>query len=239
MRRAPPASHPHAENTHASAPLRDPRALCFSFTPRCPRSCPQPLHHSDLSRPSRARAPNRTVKMKYRALLRVILLVWLHVTIVYAAPRYPKEFTELAREFIAAKHNIPRGHQTLAQKLTMESFVKRGAAIIGIACSLKKVSYVPARLAPNGSQNFPRLFDTSPSSIQSQVRSAFVNIVSRLKNPDGRKEANKISNDIHNPINKANGSQAASSKIFNAKLKETTRYAPISRIFSQVSSPPS
>jgi hypothetical protein len=121
----------------------------------------------------------------------------------------------------------------------MESFVKRGAAIIGIACSLKKVSYVPARLAPNGSQNFPRLFDTSPSSIQSQVRSAFLNIVLRLKKPDRRKEANKKSNDIHNPINKANGSQAVHNSNQAAKLKETSRYAPISRIFSQVSSPPS
>lgn len=174
--------------------------------------------------------------MKYRALLRVILLVWIHVTIVYAAPRYryPKEFTELAREFIAAKHNIPAGHQTLAQKLTMEEFVKRGAAIIGIACSLKKVSYVPARLAPNGSQNFPRLFDTSPSSIQSQVRQAFLQIVSRLKKPDLHKEANKIQNSKNNAIN-----NAINNPINNAKLKETTRYAPISRIFSQVSSPPS
>ena len=112
----------------------------------------------------------------------------------------------------------------------MEEFVKRGAAIIGIACSLKKVSYVPARLAPNGSQNFPRLFDTSPSSIQSQVRQAFLQIVSRLKKPDLHKEDNKIQNSKNNAINNA---------INNAKLKETTRYAPISRIFSQVSSTPS
>mmetsp|Transcript_3479 Transcript_3479/g.15885 ORF Transcript_3479/g.15885 Transcript_3479/m.15885 type:complete len:351 (-) Transcript_3479:47-1099(-) len=133
--------------------------------------------------------------MKYRALLRVILLVWLHVTIVSAA-RYPKEFTELAREFIAAKHNIPRGRQTLTfsqDQLTMEEFVKRGAAIIGIACSLEK------------------------------VRKAFLTIVGRLKKPDQRKAANKKSNDIHNPINKANGSQAVHHSKEAAKLKETSR----------------
>lgn len=95
--------------------------------------------------------------MRYRALLRVILLVWVHVTLVCAAPRYPKAFIDLAQEFIAEKHVVGKGHQTLGQKLIIEAFVERGAAIIGMACALTKVSYVPARLAPKRSQNFPRL----------------------------------------------------------------------------------
>jgi len=181
--------------------------------------------------------------MRYRALLRVILLVWTHISLVSATLNHhqAKEFTELARLFVAENHHQIKNNRSLAHKLVLERFLKQAAVILGItftAFTLEKVSYVPARLALKRAQNFPLPFDTSPSSIPSQIKIAFRYQVRRVINPDYEtaksKRNNANTNAKFNPINKENGNRKKTNDINNAITKETARYAPISRIFSHV-----
>lgn len=99
--------------------------------------------------------------MRYRALLRVILLVWVHVTFVSAAPRYqhPAELGELLQRFITEGHQVfpPITHaaflqggswRTTAQLLVLEEFLRIAGGILGIAYTAKKVSARPKLSSP-------------------------------------------------------------------------------------------
>tara|TARA_B110000483_G_scaffold233728_1_gene302848 strand:- start:1003 stop:1440 length:438 start_codon:yes stop_codon:yes gene_type:complete len=144
--------------------------------------------------------------MRYRALLRVILLVWIHISLVSATLNHhqAKEFTELARLFVAENHHQSKNNRSLAHKLVMERFLKQAAVILGItftAFTLEKVSYVPARLALKRAQNFPLPFDTSPSSIPSQIKAAFRYQVAKFMDPERIKASKDKQNDARSDAN--------------------------------------
>lgn len=74
----------------------------------------------------------------------MILLVWIHISLVSATLNHhqAKEFTELARLFVAENHHQSKNNRSLAHKLVMERFLKQAAVILGItftAFTLEKI----------------------------------------------------------------------------------------------------
>lgn len=140
--------------------------------------------------------------MRYRALLRVILLVWIHISLVSATLNHhqAKEFTELARLFVAESHHQIKNNRSLAHKLVLERFLKQAAVILGI---------------------------TFTAFTLEKIKIAFRYQVRRVINPDYEtaksKRNNANTNAKFNPINKENGNRKKTNDINNAITKETAR----------------